>query len=199
MSDTTPSWIQKSTNTWQHIQESLQAAEKMLAKAGEMIRQEFERIQLTGQFRMPINPDMVKDCDQEWIVALVNLHHDGNLTLPALKKILAEHDDKVRPLMGEADAKVLTAIIEEVDRKVLDQMMEAATTNLKKAEIELALTKEAREYLRGYRARVHDAYTMGLGSDYNARWQGKYGHAAPDSGPEWTFGESAIRRGGRKP
>jgi hypothetical protein len=200
MSDaTTPTWIQQSNNTWQQIQESLQAAEKMLTKASELIRQEFERIHQAGKFQLPINPEMVRDCDQDWIVALVNLHHDGKLTLPALKKVLAEHDDKVRPLMGEADAKVLTAIIEEVDRKVLDQMMGAATTHLKKAEMELSLAKEAREYLRGYRERVHDAYTMGLGSDYQAKWIGKYGHAAESRGPEWTFSDHSAKRGGRKP
>ncbi|MGC9217358.1 hypothetical protein [Acidithiobacillus sp.] len=199
MTDATASWIQQSNTAWHQIQESLKAAEKMLNKAGELIRQEFERIQQAGTFRLPINPEMVRDCDQDWIVALVNLHHEGKLTLPALKKALAEHDDKVRPLMGEADAKVLTAIIEEVDRQVMNQMMEAATTHLKKAEMELSLAKEAREYLRGYRERVHDAYTMGLGADYQAKWRGKYGHASDDRRPEWTFADSPARRGGRKP
>ncbi len=149
---TAPSWIQQSNSSWQHIQGSIEAAEKMLRKAGELIRQEFERLHDANRFRMLVNPDMVKDCEKPWVVGLVNLHHEGKLTLPALKKVLAENDGQVRPLMNEADAKVLTALIEEVDRDVVNKMMSATTEHLKKAELELSLAKEAREFLHGFSA-----------------------------------------------
>lgn len=199
MSEQSTEWVK--SQTWEAIQESLDAADKMLSKAGDLIRTEFEKIQQMGKYRIFLNPEMVEKCENDWIVGLVNMHNEGRLTLPALKKVLAENDDKVRPLMGEADAKTLTAVIEEVDNQVLSRMVSNATEAMNKAKLELELAKEAREFLKGYRERVHNAYTMGLGENFKHEWKGRYGHKAGETEPEWTFHQPSQPnyRGKNKP
>lgn len=187
------------SQTWTAIQESLDAAEKMLAKAGDLIRNEFEKIEQMGKYRIFLNPELVKDCKQEWIIGLVNMHHEGTLTLPALQKVLNANDDKVRPLMGEADAKTLSAVIEEVDTQVMSKMVSNATDSLNKAKLELSHAQEARSFLQQYRDRVHNAFTAGLDKDYRHEWVGRYGHRQEETGPEWQFHQPSVNRGKHKP
>lgn len=199
---TTPAWIQRSNQSWQTIQDNLRSAEKMLNTAGELIRKEFERIEQAGTYRMLPNPEMVKECTHDWIIEMVNQYHEGKLTLPGLKQVLAEHDHQVRPLLGEADAKVLSGIIEEVDRMVVERMVSVTTEHLQKAALELQLAKEARDFLHGYRARVQEAYTAGLGPTVQERWVGKYGSQRAEERREWSFADTVQpppTRSGRKP
>lgn len=152
--------------TWDAIQKSLEQAGKMLDRAGTLIREEFDKLQVAGKYRMDLDPDMVGKVKNEWVMGLVNLHHEGHLTLPALQKVLAERDQDVRPLMREEDAKVLMALIDHVDSQVVNRMCETVTEHLQKAKVELELAKDARDYLKGYRGRIFEAYTMGLGHEY---------------------------------
>ncbi len=192
------SWAQ--WHTWDAIQKSLEQAGKMLDRAGTLIREEFDKLQVAGKYRMDLDPEMVGKVKNEWVMGLVNLHHEGHLTLPALQKVLAERDQDVRPLMREEDAKVLMALIDHVDSQVVNRMCETATEHLQKAKIELELAKEARDYLKGYRGRVFEAYTLGLGHEYGqAQEHWKY----PDLAGGKPSAESAVtpdrKNGGRKP
>jgi hypothetical protein len=152
--------------TWDAIQKSLEQAEKMLNRAGMLIREEFDKLQVAGKYRMDLDQDMVGKVKNEWVMGLVNLHHEGHLTLPALQKVLAERDQDVRPLMREEDAKVLMALIDHVDSQVVNRMCETVAERLQAAKMELELAKEARDYLKSYRGRVFEAYTLGLGHEY---------------------------------
>ena len=186
--------------TWDAIQKSLEQAGKMLDRAGALIREEFDKLQVTGKYRMDIDPDMVGKVKNEWVMGLVNLHHEGHLTLPALQKVLAERGQDVRPLMREEDAKVLMALIDHVDSQVVNRMCETVTEHLQKAKMELGLAKDARDYLEGYRSRVFEAYTVGLGHEYGqAQEHWKY----PDLAGGKPSIESAVtpdrKNGGRKP
>lgn len=186
--------------TWKAIQTSLDHADKMLTRAGDLLREEFRKLREAGQYRLPINPEMVQSCEKDWVIGLVNMYHDGQLTLPTLQKVLKKQDAEVRPLMGEADAKALTALIEQVDGQVMENMMQAVTKQMASAELHLQLARDARSFLSDYRQRVYDAYTMGLGKDYKEQWTGKYGHPQTEAGkPEWQFPSVPERRGGRKP
>jgi hypothetical protein len=204
---TTPAWIQRAENSWKHIQDSLHNAQKMLERSSNLIRQEFENIEQAGRHRMLVNPDMVRECEKDWIIGLVSEFNKGTLTFASLKQALEKNDHHVRPLMGEADAKVLSALIEEVDRAVLDRMISISTEHLKKAELELSLAKESRDFLNGYKTRVYEAYTAGLGPDLKEKWIGKYGSERSPERPEWIFANttepgassSPQRRGSKKP
>lgn len=189
------------TAVWTSIQNSLEQASRMLDRAENLIRDEFEKIQASGQYRLPVNPDMVQSCEKDWIIGMVNLYHDGQLNMATLKKVLQERDHEVRPLMGEGDAKTLTALIEHVDGQVVDKMMQSVTEQLASAKLQLQLAQDARKFLGDYRQRVYDAYTMGLGKDYKEQWAGKYGHRIEDKGPEWKFADVAPRKppGNNKP
>ena len=186
--------------TWDAIQKSLEQAEKMLNRAGTLIREEFDKLQVAGKYRMDLDPEMVGTVKNEWVMGLVNLHHEGHLTLPALQKVLAERDQDVRPLMREEDAKVLMALIDHVDSQVVNRMCETVADRLQAAKMELALAKDARDYLKSYRGRVFEAYTLGLGHEYGKtqeHW--KY----PDLAGDKPFAESAVtpdrKNGGRRP
>ena len=192
------SWAQ--WHTWDAIQKSLEQAGKMLDRAGMLIREEFDKLQVTGKYRMDIDPDMVGKVKNEWVMGLVNLYHEGHLTLPVLQKVLAERGQDVRPLMREEDAKVLMALIDHVDSQVVNRICETVTEHLQKAKMELGLAKDARDYLKGYRSRVFEAYTLGFGHEYGKtqeHW--KY----PDLAGDKPFAESAVtpdrRNGGRRP
>ena len=187
--------------TWDAIQKSLEQAGKMLDRAGALIREEFDKLQVAGKYRMDLDQDMVGRVKNEWVMGLVNLHHEGHLTLPALQKVLAERDQDVRPLMREEDAKVLMALIDHVDSQVVNRMCETVAERLQAAKMELELAKDARDYLKGYRGRVFEAYTMGLGHEYGQtqeHW--KY----PDMSKEKLSADAAgshdrKNSGGRKP
>ncbi|MBU2851604.1 MULTISPECIES: hypothetical protein [Acidithiobacillus] len=187
--------------TWDAIQKSLDQAGKMLDRAGTLIREEFDKLQVAGKYRMELDPDMVGKVKNEWVMGLVNLHHEGHLTLPALQKVLAERDQDVRPLMREEDAKVLMALIDHVDSQVVNRMCETVAERLQAAKMELELAKDARDYLKSYRGRVFEAYTLGLGHEYGQtqeHW--KY----PDMSKEKLSADAAGSRdrnnsGGRKP
>ncbi len=184
-----------SSSTWDTIQSSIDQATKMLNRADDLIRKEFENIQASGQYRLPINPEMVQSCEKDWVIGMVNLYHDGQLNIAALKKILKEKDSDVRPLMGEGDAKTLTALIEHVDSQVMNNMMDAVTKQMASAKLHLQLAQDARNFLSDYRQRVYDAYTMGLGKDYKDQWIGKYGHKSEDGNkPEWQFPDQPARK-----
>lgn len=177
-----------SNTNWNTIQTSLDHAEKMLARAGDLLREEFRKLRDADQYRLPLNPEMVASCEKDWVIGLVNLYHNDQLTLPVLQKVLKEQDADVRPMMKETDAKTLTALIEHVDRQVVDRMMQAVSEQMNSIKLHIELAREARSFLTDYRGRVHDSYTMGLGSDYKEQWAGKYGHAQPaNQEPEWRF------------
>ncbi|MBN6741221.1 hypothetical protein JKG47_11880 [Acidithiobacillus sp. MC6.1] len=102
--------------------------------------------------------------------------------------------------MREEDAKVLMALIDHVDRQVVNRMCETVTDRLQAAKMELELAKDARDYLKGYRSRVFEAYTLGLGHEYGQmqeHW--KY----PDLTGDKPSAEPAVtpdrKSGGRKP
>lgn len=183
--------------SWDAIQVSLDQAGKMLDRADDLIRAEFEKIQSTGQYRLPINPEMVQSCEKDWVIGLVNMYHNDQLNVATLKQTLKEKDGDVRPLMGEGDAKTLTALIHHVDGQVMDNMMDAVTKQLASAKLHVHLAKDARNFLSDYRQRVYDAYTMGLGKDYKEQWKGKYGHKAEaDTQPEWRYPDMPARKTG---
>ena len=186
--------------TWDAIQKSLEQAEKMLNRAGTLIREEFDKLQVASKYRMDLAPEMVGKVKNEWVMGLVNLHHEGHLTLPALQKVLAERDQDVRPLMREEDAKVLMALIDHVDSQVVNRMCETVTEHLQKAKIELELAKEARDYLKGYRGRVFEAYTLGLGHEYGKtqeHW--KFADVGSDKSPSPGEANTTKKRETRKP
>ncbi|MBN6741787.1 hypothetical protein JKG47_14840 [Acidithiobacillus sp. MC6.1] len=45
--------------TWDTIQKSLEQAEKMLNRAGMLIREEFDKLQVAGKYRMDLEPEMI--------------------------------------------------------------------------------------------------------------------------------------------
>lgn len=63
-----------SSSTWDTIQSSIDQATKMLNRADDLIRKEFENIQASGQYRLPINPEMVQSCEKDWVIGMVNLY-----------------------------------------------------------------------------------------------------------------------------
>lgn len=156
MSEPTQSWAQ--WQTWDAIQASLDAADRMLHKASDLIHKEFAKIEEAGQYRIGVDPDLLKDVQKGWIVGLATLQAKGDLTLPALRKVLAEKSGEISPILNGADTKVLMGIIDQVDKQVVDRMLEISSDHLAKAAKEMEVAKEARAILHEYR---RQAFTAG--------------------------------------
>lgn len=155
MSETTQSWAQ--WQTWDAIQASLDAADRMLHKASDLIHKEFEKIEEADQYRIGVDPDLLKDVQKDWIVGLATLQAKGDLTLPALRKVLAEKSGEISPILNGADTKVLMGIIDQVDKQVVDRMLEISSDHLAKAAKEMEVAKEARAILHEYRRQTFKA------------------------------------------
>lgn len=184
-------------STWQSHMESLERASTALKRAEDDVRSAFQQIREQDQYRLPINPEMVHACEKPWIIDMVTMYHEDKLNLLSMRRMMEEKAQagELGHFLKEPDAKTLLALIEQVDKRLLDKMMDAVEKQMDRSQREIAVAQESRQMLKGYRDQVVQAYTLGLGNDYRPEWLGEYGHKAEPASPvDWKFADV-----GRKP